>query len=199
MSSLRGMEREGAMSSGNGGSAAGGYEGRIEQISASRGGVPKRAVPEAVVNRLGLAGDAQRDRRHHGGPERAVCLWSAEQVDALRAAGHPIQAGAAGENVTLRSVDWKRVIPGARVHLGDSVIVEVTSYAAPCKTIAHVFSDGDFNRINQQAHPGTSRVYARVAREGVIRAGDRAAVERDSAGDRAGRVQPRTLRWRPPA
>lgn len=187
------------MSSGNGGPASSGYEGRIEQISASPGGVPKRAVPEAVVNRLGLTRDAQRDRRHHGGPERAVCLWSAEQVDALRAAGHPIQAGAAGENVTLRSVDWKRMIPGARVRLGDSVVVEVTSYAAPCKTIAHVFSDGDFNRINQQTHPGASRVYARVARGGVIRAGDRAAVERDSAGDRARRVQPRTLRWRPPA
>lgn len=191
------------MSSGNGGPSASGhesgYEGRIEQISVSRGGVPKRAVPEEMVNRFGLARDAQRDRRHHGGPERAVCLWSAEQVDALRAAGHPIQAGAAGENVTLRSVDWKRVIPGARVHLGDSVLVEVASYAAPCKTIAHVFSDGDFNRINQQVHPGTSRVYCRVVRGGVIRAGDRAAVERDSAGDRARRVQPRTLRWRPPA
>lgn len=185
------------MTHANGGDPKPGYEGRIEQVSASPGGVPKRAVPEAVVNRYGLTQDRQRDRRHHGGPERAVCLWSAEVIDALRAEGHRAQAGAAGENVTLRSVDWKRVVPGARIRLGDAVVLEVTSYAAPCKTIAHVFSDGDFNRINQQTHPGASRVYARVAREGIIRPGDRAELERDSAGDRAARVQPKTTRWRP--
>lgn len=174
-------------------------EGRIEQLSVSGGGVPKRAVSEAVVNAFGLTRDRQRDRRHHGGKERAVCLWSAEVIDALRAGGHEIRAGAAGENVTVRGLDWRRIVPGARLRLGDQVIVEVTSYAAPCKTIAHCFRDGDFNRINQQVSAGRSRVYARVAREGVMRPGDQVLLEADDAADRAARVQPRTVRWRPPA
>ena len=173
--------------------------GRIEQLSASPGGVPKRAVAEAVVNRFGLTQDRQRDRRHHGGPERAVCLWSAEIIDQLRAAGHPMSAGAVGENVTVRGIDWKRILPGSRLHLGDQVIVEVTSYAAPCRIIGHCFTDGDFNRINHQTHPGRSRVYARVAREGVVRPGDQVLLESDSAADRGARVQPKTTRWRPPA
>ena len=174
-------------------------EGRIEQLSVSVGGVPKRAAPEAVVNAFGLTRDRQRDRRHHGGRERAVCLWSAEVIDSLRAAGNEIRAGAAGENVTVRGLDWRRVVPGARLRLGDQVIVEITSYASPCKTIAHCFRDGDFNAINQQVAPGRSRVYARVAREGIMRPGDRVLLEADDAGDRAARVQPRTLRWKPPA
>ena len=174
-------------------------EGRIEQLSVSPGGVPKRAVTEAVVNAFGLTRDRQRDRRHHGGRERAVCLWSAEVIDGLRAAGNDIHAGAAGENVTVRGLDWRRIVPGARLRLGDQVIVEVTSYAAPCKTIAHCFRDGDFNRINQQVEQGRSRLYARVAREGIIRPGDQVLLEPDDAGDRASRVQPRTLRWKPPA
>ena len=174
-------------------------EGRIEQVSVSPGGVPKRAVQEAVVNAFGLTRDRQRDRRHHGGRERAVCLWSAEVIDSLRARGDEIRAGAAGENVTVRGIDWRKVVPGARLRLGDQVIVEITSYAAPCKTIAHCFSDGDFNRANQQVAPGRSRVYARVAREGVMRPGDRVLLEAADAGDRAARVQPRTLRWKPPA
>ncbi len=173
--------------------------GRIEQLSASRGGVPKRAVPEAVVNEYGLTQDRQRDRRHHGGLERALCLWSSEIIDQLRADGHDIRAGAAGENVTVRGIEWKRLVPGSRLRLGDQVIVEITSYASPCRIIAHCFRDGDFNRINHQTHPGRSRLYARVARQGIVHPGDQVVLEIDSAADRGARVQPKTTRWRPPS
>lgn len=173
--------------------------GRIEQLSASGGGVPKRAVPEAIVNQYGLTQDRQRDRRHHGGLERAVCLWSSEVIDQLRADGHQIGAGAAGENVTIRGIDWKRLVPGSRLRLGDQVIVEVTSYASPCRIIAHCFRDGNFNRINHQTNPGRSRLYARVARQGIVHPGDQVVLEIDSAADRGARVQPKTTRWRPPS
>ncbi len=173
--------------------------GRIEQLSVSPGGVPKRAVPEAIVNEIGLTRDRQRDRRHHGGPERAVCLFSAEILDALRAAGHPIGPGATGENVTIRGIDWKKLVPGSRLHLGEQVIVEITSYAAPCRIIAHCFRDGDFNRINQAVHPGRSRLYARVVQQGAIYPGDDVTLELDSAADRGARLQPKTTRWRPPS
>ena len=173
--------------------------GRIEQLNVSAGGVPKRAVTEAVVNEYGLTRDRQRDRRHHGGLERAVCLWSAEVIDSLRADGHPISPGAAGENVTVRGLDWKRLVPGSRLHLGDQVVIEVTSYAAPCRIIAHCFRDGDFNRANQATHPGRSRVYARVVRQGTMYPGDEVLVEHDSAAERGARLQPKTTRWRPPS
>ena len=173
--------------------------GRIEQLNVSAGGVPKRAVTEAVVNEFGLTRDRQRDRRHHGGPERAVCLWSAEVIDGLRADGHQISAGAAGENVTVRGLEWKKLVPGSRLHLGDQVVVEITSYASPCRIIAHCFRDGDFNRINQATHPGRSRVYARVVRQGTMYPGDAVELEIDSAADRGARLQPKTTRWRPPS
>ncbi len=173
--------------------------GRIEQINVSLGGVPKRAAPEAVVNEFGLTRDRQRDRRHHGGLERAVCLFAAEILDNLRAEGHPIGPGATGENVTIRGIDWKKLVPGSRVHLGEQVIVEITSYAAPCRIVAHYFRDGDFNRINHAVHPGRSRLYARVVRQGTMYPGDDVMLELDSAADRGARLQPRTTRWRPPA
>ena len=67
--------------------------GRIAQLSISPGGVPKRAIPEARVTRLGFEGDAH-DYEHHGGPERAVCLFSLEMIDALAAEGHATEPGA---------------------------------------------------------------------------------------------------------
>lgn len=147
-------------------------EGRVVQVSVSPGGVPKRAIPAAQVGRLGLAGDQVNHPRFHGGPDRAVCLYSQERIDALRAEGHGIFPGAIGENLTLAGLDWDRVVPGARLEVGDALL-EVTSYTTPCRTTSPYVS-GDLSRYHQDHRPGWSRVYARVLREGMVRAGDAA-------------------------
>ena len=150
--------------------------GRIVQVSVSAGGVPKCAVPEARVGRLGLENDAHRDEEHHGGPERAVCLFSLEQIHALAREGHAVAPGALGENVTVEAVDWSVVVPGTQLRLGPDVRLEITKYTSPCVNIRLAFRAGDFTRVSQKRHPGWSRVYARVLQEGVIRPGDEVAV-----------------------
>ena len=146
--------------------------GKVVQLSVSPGGVPKHPVPEARISWLGLEGDAHRDREHHGGPERAVCLFSAEQIAALRAEGHAIAPGVLGENVTLEGLDWDQVTPGVRLRLGPTVLLEITRYTSPCFNIKPAFKGGEFSRVSQKRHPGWSRVYARVLEEGTVRAGD---------------------------
>jgi MOSC domain-containing protein YiiM len=86
--------------------------GVILQISLSNGGVPKRAIDRGIVWEEGLQGDRQADLRAHGGPARAVCLYSFEVIERLRAEGHPIGPGATGENVTVGALDWSLVVPG---------------------------------------------------------------------------------------
>jgi MOSC domain-containing protein YiiM len=120
----------------------------------------------------GLEGDWQRNRKHHGGPARAVCLFSLERIEALQAEGHPITPGATGENVTIAGLDWSRVVPGARLRLGAVCELEVSSFTEPCRTIRHAFLRGDSDRIDQDRHPGWSRVYARVLTEGEVATGD---------------------------
>jgi MOSC domain-containing protein YiiM len=146
--------------------------GRIVQVSVSSGGVPKIAVPRARVTVFGLEGDAHRDREHHGGSDRAVCLFSQEQIDALRTEGHAVTAGALGENVTVEAIDWRAVVPGVGLRLGRDVLLEVTKYTSPCVNIRTSFQHGDFSRVSEKRHPGWSRVYARVLEEGLIQAGD---------------------------
>jgi MOSC domain-containing protein YiiM len=147
--------------------------GHIFQINASDGGVPKMARPRAEATRLALSGDRQRDRRFHGGPERALCLYSLELILALQAEGHPIYPGSIGENLTLAGTDWEKVVPGARLVLGPDVLVEITGFTTPCKNISASFSNEDFSRVSQKLHPGWSRVYARVLQPGVLCIGDR--------------------------
>ena len=145
--------------------------GTVVSINTSDGGVPKLPVGEARVTVNGLTGDRQRDRRYHGGPDRAVCLYSVEIIEALRAEGHPIGIGSAGENLTLSGVDWGRMVPGRRVRVGEAVL-ELTKYAHPCSNLVPYFRDGAFVRISQKVHPGSGRLYARVLEEGVVRTGD---------------------------
>ncbi len=145
--------------------------GRLHSIQVSDGGVPKRPVASCAVRHGGLDGDRQRDLEVHGGPERAVSLYSLEAIEALRAEGHPIAPGTTGENLTLSGLDWPALAPGARLRVGEAEL-EVTSYAAPCNNINASFSDARSVRVSQKVHPGWSRLYARVLVEGVVRVGD---------------------------
>lgn len=150
--------------------------GRIFQLSRSGGGVPKLAVREAMLTAEGLEGDWQRNRRYHGGPERALCLFALERILELQGEGHPVFPGSVGENVTTVGLDWARLQPGARLALGDEAVVEISSYTSPCKIIAASFIGGDFTRISQKVHPGESRLYARVLRPGRLAVGQSVAV-----------------------
>ena len=145
--------------------------GRIFQLNSSPGGVPKLPVRDAMVVETGLVGDSHNFPDIHGGPDRALCLFSLERILELQSEGHPIFPGAVGENVTVSGIDWTAVEPGKQMALGDEVVVEITRYTSPCNSITDSFYDGNFARISQKVHPGYSRVYARVLKSGMIRIG----------------------------
>ncbi len=151
----------------------------VYQISVSQGGVPKLAVASARVTREGVEGDWQNDRKHHGGPDRAVCLFALSVIERLRNEGHPIAPGTAGENVTMGGVtpaEWAALVPGARISFASGVELEIVSYCNPCSTIRDSFQNLEFRRIQQDERPGESRLYARVLREGTLRSGDTATI-----------------------
>ena len=84
---------------------------RIFQINISDGGVPKLPVGHAVIDFSGAQGDRQRNLKHHGGPDRALCLFSLERILALQQEGHAIVPGATGENLTVVGLDWNTARP----------------------------------------------------------------------------------------
>ena len=146
--------------------------GRLESIQISNGGVPKKAVAGPVeVTWNGISGDRQRDLRFHGGPDRAVCLFSRELIEVLKTQGHPIDSGTTGENLTISGLNWSLVQTGSRLIVGEAAL-EITKPAHPCQNIGGSFADGDFSRLSARIHPGQSRMYARVLTPGMIRVGD---------------------------
>ena len=151
--------------------------GRIVQINISDGGVPKLPVEQAEVTVDGLVGDRQKNLKYHGGPDRAICLWSAEIIAQLQAEGHPIAPGSSGENLTIAGLDWGALAIGTQLQLGEPdnskpVLIEITDYAQPCRTIAKYFTGRKYGRISQKRNPGTSRLYAKVLAPGKLLLGD---------------------------
>jgi MOSC domain-containing protein YiiM len=149
----------------------------LYQINISDGGVPKRPVLEAVITKAGVEGDRQRNHKVHGGPDRAVCLYSQELIERLQDEGHSIEAGSSGENLTFAGLEWEKLKPGDRLQVGPEVQIEIMSYTTPCDKNAQWFRDRDYKRVSQKMNPGWSRLYAKVVREGVVRPGDEVAIK----------------------
>jgi MOSC domain-containing protein YiiM len=146
---------------------------RVVQINVNpEGGAPKHRVPQAEITMQGVVGDKQRDRRFHGGPDRAVVLFSYERIQQLQAEGHPIAPGSTGENLTISGLDWETLQVGDQLAIGERVCIEITDYTAPCSVIAPSFASRKYARISHKVNPGWSRLCARVLREGIVREGD---------------------------
>ena len=124
------------------------------QINVSDGGVPKRPVLEALITKAGVEGDRQQNLKFHGGPDRAICLYSQELIERLQDEGHSIEAGSSGENLTISGLGWEKLKPGDCLQVGPEVQIEIMSYTTPCEKNAQWFRDRDYKRVSQKLNPG---------------------------------------------
>jgi MOSC domain-containing protein YiiM len=143
----------------------------VASLNRSDGGVPKLAVERVRVTVNGMDGDRQRNLKHHGGPDRALCLYSADLIHRLRQEGHPVFFGSIGENVTIAGLDWQLLVPGVAMAIGP-IEVELTAFTIPCRTIGGSFKWRRSGRVSPHTHAGEARLYARVRTEGIVTVGD---------------------------
>lgn len=158
---------------------AGVMVGQIIQVSISKGGVPKLAIPEAWAGPLGLEGDVQRNLKYHGGPRKAILLISLEDLEGLQADGFAVSPGALGENLTVQGIDFRQLREGQRFRAGDAVL-ELTQLRQPCKTL-EVYNNGEPGKIQRAVYqkdgtPGSAKwarcgFYASVVQPGRIHTG----------------------------
>jgi MOSC domain-containing protein YiiM len=151
--------------------------GQIIQINTSRGGIPKRPVPEVLVTPLGLEGDSWNHPEIHGGPRQAVLLIAAEAIDELIFRGYPLYYGALGENLTTRGLDRTQLRFGQRIRAGQALL-ELTKMRAPGPTIKQEIYDKRV-KAGDYASPrwGLSGFYASVIEPGLVRVNDIITVE----------------------
>lgn len=136
-------------------------------------GIAKRPVEQPVrLGREGFVGDAQGDRRRHGGPDKAVhhypfehyAAWIAEIGTRDVLAG----PGAFGENLSTLGLSEENVAIGDVFRLGGAVI-EVAQGRQPCWKLNHRFGIADMALRVQTS--GRTGWYYRVLEEGIVAPG----------------------------
>jgi len=131
------------------------------------------------IDVLGLAGDEQADRRHHGGPDKAVHAHFAQHLEWWgERRGRPVLDGEIGENLTLAAAadtaepdepDEHAFCIGDLVAAGDALL-QVSQPRIPCFKQARQLGLPDAVAVAVDA--GRTGFYLRVLRGGEIRAGD---------------------------
>src|SRR3954471_11262443 len=123
---------------------------------------------------VNLRGDDQADRTVHGGPDKAVYAYAAEDTEAWEAElSRALGPGAFGENLTVRGLGVSEAVIGERWAVG-STLLEVAQPRLPCFKLGIRMDDPRFlKRFTEAGRPGA---YLRVLREGDIGARDRIEV-----------------------
>lgn len=126
-----------------------------------------------AIGPLGLHGDEQADRIHHGGPDKAIHHYPHDHYPHWRSVigDHPLLAsdGAFGENISTSDLVETTVCLGDRFRLG-SALVEISQGRQPCWKLDHRFGQrGVMAEVVRSARSGW---YYRVIEAGQAAAGD---------------------------
>src|SRR5215210_4717509 len=150
--------------------------GRPQQLSVRRGRPLMSAIGKAPVEGrvrvagVNLEGDDQADRRVHGGPDKAVYAYAAEDTAFWEGElGRELWPGAFGENLTTEGLDVSGAVVGERWRIG-GVELEVCQPRLPCAKLALRMGEPKMvKRFAQASRPGA---YLRILREGSLVAGE---------------------------
>jgi len=137
--------------------------------------IDKRPVTEPVrVGALGLEGDDQYDKRHHGGVDQAVYVYATEEADRWAAElGYDVAPGRFGENLRTLGLAVTDVVVGERWQVGEAGIgpvLEARSPRVPCATFQAWMHEPHW--VKRFTERGDVGAYFRVLREGYVLAGD---------------------------
>jgi MOSC domain-containing protein YiiM len=128
------------------------------------------------AGRMGMAGDVQADRKHHGGPDQAVLGYSADHYPRWREELARLEVGPGwfGENLTVSGVTERSACIGDIVAVG-AARLEVTQPRQPCGTLSRRFQRRDMVKLVHAAQ--RYGWYLRVLREGWVEAGMEVTLE----------------------
>ena len=145
-------------------------------------GIFKEQVKGSIaVSELGLLGDEICNKKHHGGPDQAIYLYSLEDYAWWSyTLGQDILAGTYGENFTISGQDLSEICVGDLL-FSESVTLQITAPRIPCSILSSRMDDKQFaKRFMEAGRPGA---YCRVLKSGEAKDGDE-FIHRHYANDR---------------
>ena len=145
-------------------------------------GICKKPVDgPRLLTKQGFEGDGVGDLKHHGGSDKAVCVYSIDHYPWWeRVLGITLPQAAFGENLSVEGMREEDVCIGDIYRIGTTE-VQVSQPRQPCKTLAARYGREDF--VKQVVDSGRTGFYFKVINEGRVQAGDEITlVQRDPRG-----------------
>ncbi|MCY7739177.1 MOSC domain-containing protein [Bacillus safensis] len=129
--------------------------------------INKKRIHEPVyLSQINFEGDGQGDLIHHGGYDKAVCVFPYDHYAYFEQfLGIPLQEAAFGENVTVRKLVETNVHIGDVFQLGDA-FVEVSQPRQPCVKLS--VKHGNMKIVKEVQKTGYTGFYLRVLKEGMV-------------------------------
>lgn len=153
--------------------------GKPRSYERSRGKVTTAIWKTPVSGRVrtigvNLEGDEQADRVNHGGWNKAIYAYAADDLRYWEEQlGHTLGPGSMGENLTTSGIDPNEALIGERWAIG-TTLLEVSEPRSPCYRLGIRHGDPTLpRRFIAAQRPGT---YLRIIQQGDIGAGDRIEV-----------------------
>jgi len=143
-------------------------------------GICKKPVSqELLLKRTGFEGDGVADRRHHGGYDKAVCVYSIDHYAYWEnLLGITLPVAAFGENLSVSHLNEDDVCIGDIFQLGTAIAI-ISQPRQPCNTLAARYGRSDFTKLVVDS--GRTGFYLKVLREGRVGRKDKLIfMERDS-------------------
>jgi len=128
------------------------------------------AAGPVALRGVNFAGDDQADRTVHGGPDKAVYAYAAEDYAWWEGElGAPLGPGTFGENLTTAAVDTSGAVVGERWRIGGALL-EVAGPRVPCYKLGWRMNDVHFiKRFGLALRPGA---YLRIVEPGPVERGN---------------------------
>ncbi|NIL33237.1 MOSC domain-containing protein [Bacillus thuringiensis] len=130
-------------------------------------GINKKQVKEPVyLSFVKFNGDGQADLVHHGGVDKAVCVYTGDHYPYWeKELNQDLVYGAFGENITVSGMSEEDVCIGDTFELGQA-IVQVTQPRQPCFKLAKKYNIPKLPLYFQET--GYTGFYFRVLKEGWV-------------------------------
>lgn len=148
--------------------------GKVKDLQAGKrvvkSGYSKFSVETAHLTKTGFDGDEQADLKHHGGEDKAVCVYSIHNLKSFEDyLGHVISLPGFGENFSVDMADENELFIGD-VFTNGSVKLQISQPRQPCfKTGAYHGNNGVIKLMSENGRTG---FYFRVLEEGDVCKGE---------------------------
>ncbi len=143
-------------------------------------GGAKTSVAAAMLRVGGFEGDGVADHRHHGGPDRAACVYPALHYEWWKTVqGIDLELGSFAENLTVDDIEEGEICIGDIVRIG-AALAQVTLPRDPCATLDRITEIPSLHRMARES--GRCGFHMRTLEEGLVWKGDPFEImERNSA------------------